>query len=119
MLKPTISHQVNIEKTKEISQQVESGATLPYLERSVSLKIIPTVTQDSDHIADQDTDDDEDQGHVMGDVHESITVGRTRRNLRKPNWLTTDMIVAYALPVIEEAILSTYKEVEISLKSKM
>jgi len=45
----------------------------------------------------------------MGDVHESITVGRTRRNLRKPNWLTIDIIVAYALLVIEEAILSTYK----------
>jgi len=29
------------------------------------------------------------------------------------------MIVAYALPVVEEAISSTYKEVEISAESKM
>jgi len=39
----------------------------------------------------------------MGDVHESVTVGRPRRNPHKPSWLTTDMIVAYALSVVEEA----------------
>jgi len=32
---------------------------------------------------------------------------------RKPSWLTTDMIVAYALPVVEKAISSTYREAEI------
>jgi len=41
---------------------VESDATSPSLERSVSLEIITTVTQGSDHVADQNTDDDEDQG---------------------------------------------------------
>ena len=55
----------------------------------------------------------------MGDVHESIAVGRTRRNLRKLSWLTRDMIVTYALPVVEEVISSTYREAEISLESKM
>ena len=59
------------------------------------------MTQGSDHVADQDIDVDEDQGQAMNDVHESIAVGRTRRNSRKSSWLTTDMIVAYALPVIE------------------
>jgi len=98
---------------------VESDATSPSLERSVSLEIISTVTQGSDHVANQDTDDDEDQGQAMGDVHESIAVGRTRRNLRKPSWLITDMIVAYTLPVIEEAIPSTYREAEISSEFKM
>ena len=62
MMKPTISQQVEIEKTKGVSQQVESDVTSPYLERSVSLEIIPTVTQGSDHVVDHDTDDDEDQG---------------------------------------------------------
>jgi len=72
------------------------------------LEIILTVTQGSDHIADQDTDDDdEEQGQAMGDVHESIIVGRTRRNSRKPIWLTIDMIVTYALLVIEESLSST------------
>jgi len=41
MLKPTISQQVEIEKTKGVSQQVESDATSPSLKRSVSLEIIP------------------------------------------------------------------------------
>jgi len=98
---------------------VESDATSPSLERSVSLEIIPTVTQGSDHVADQDTDDDEDQGRAMGDVHESIAVGRTRINSRKPSWLTTYMIVAYALLVIEEAIPCIYREAEISSEFKM
>ena len=114
MLKSTISQQMEIEKIKEVSQQVESDATSPSLERSVYLEIIPTVTQDSDHVVEQDVDDEEDQGHVMGDVHKFIAVGRSRRNPRKPSWLTKDMIVAYALPVIEEAIPSTYMEAEIS-----
>ena len=68
MLKSTISQQVEIKKTKRVSQQVESDATSPSLERSVLLEIIPTVTQGSDHVADQDTDNDEDQGQAMGDV---------------------------------------------------
>ena len=72
MLNLTISQQVEIEKIKEISQQVESDATLPSLERSESLKIISTVTHGSDHIAYQDTDNDEDQEQAMGDVHESL-----------------------------------------------
>jgi len=55
----------------------------------------------------------------MCDVHESVTVGRSRRNSLKPSWLTTDMIVAYALPVIKEMISSTYREAEISSESKM
>ena len=55
----------------------------------------------------------------MGNVQESIVVGTTRRNPRKPSWLTTNMIVVYALSVIEEAIPSTYKEAEISSESKM
>jgi len=41
--------------------------------------------QGGDHIADQYADDDEDQGQVMGDVQESIAVGRVWRNPRKPN----------------------------------
>ena len=36
----------------------------------------------------------------MANVQESIAVGRTQRNLRKPSWLITNTIVAYALPVI-------------------
>jgi len=35
------------------------------------------------------------------------------------NRLTIDMIVAYALPIIEEAIPSTYRKTEINSESKM
>jgi len=62
ILKPTISQQVEIEKTKGVSQQVKSDVTSPSLKRSVSLEIIPMVTQGSDHVAEQNADDDEDQG---------------------------------------------------------
>ena len=92
MMKPINSQQVESKMTDRISK---SGATSPSLDRSILFKIIPTVTQGSDHVADQDTDDDENQGQVMGDVHESILVKRTRRNPRKTSWLITDMIVAY------------------------
>jgi len=98
---------------------VESDVTLPSLKRSVSLEIISIVTQGSDHITEHDVDNDEDQGQVMSDVHESDAVRRAKRNPRKPGWLTTDMIVVYALPVIEEAIPTTYREAEISSKSKI
>ena len=55
------------------------------------------VTQGGDHVADHDADNnDEDQKQAMGDVHESIAFERTWRNSRKPSWLTTNMIVAYA-----------------------
>ena len=71
------------------------------------------MTRGGDHVTDQG-DDDEDQGQAMTDVQEFIVVGRTQRNSRKPIWLTTNMIVAYALPVVKEAIPSTYRKVEIS-----
>ena len=62
MMKLTISQQVEIKKTKRVQQQVESDATSPSLERSVSLEITPTVTQVNDHVSAQDTDDDEEVG---------------------------------------------------------
>jgi len=55
----------------------------------------------------------------MSDVQEFIAVGKAHRNPRKPSWLTTNIIVTYALPVVEEAIPSIYRKAEISLKSKM
>jgi len=98
---------------------VESDTTSPSLERSVLLETISTGTQGGDYVADQDTDYNENQGQAINDVHESITIGRTRRNSRKPSWLTTDMIVVYALPVIEKVIPSTYRETKISSEFKM
>jgi len=77
------------------------------------------MTQRDDQVAEQDADNDEDQGQAMGNVQKFIAVERTRKNPRKPSWLTTNMIVVYALSVVEEAITSTYKEAEISSEFKM
>ena len=55
----------------------------------------------------------------MGNVQESIAVGRTWRNPRKPSWLTTNMIVAYTFPIVKEAIPPTYMKAEISSEFKM
>ena len=43
---------------------MESDATSLPLERLVSLEIIPTVTQDSDHVVDHYTNDDEDKDRL-------------------------------------------------------
>ena len=51
------------------------------------------MTQGDNQVAEQDADNDEDQGQVMSDVHESVAVVRPRRNPLKPSWLTTDLIV--------------------------
>jgi len=54
-----------------ISKQVENAATLPSPDSSVSFEITPKGTQGDDHVA-----DDEDQGHVMGDVQDSTAIER-------------------------------------------
>jgi len=75
MVKPTNSQQVESQTTDRILQQVESDVTSPSLNRSVSLEVIPSVTQGGDQVAEQDDDnDDEDQGQVLGDVQKSIAL---------------------------------------------
>jgi len=59
IVKLTDSQQVKSEKTSMTSQQVESDATLPALDSTISFEITPEVTQGSDHVADQDAEDDE------------------------------------------------------------
>ena len=85
MVKPTNSQQVESHLTaNRILQQVESDATSPSLERSVSFEVTPSVIQGDDQVAKQDVDSDEDQGQTMSNVQESIAVGRSRRNPRNP-----------------------------------
>jgi len=55
----------------------------------------------------------------MGQVQNSVAAGRGRRNPQKPAWLTINIIVVYALSIIEDVISSTYIEVEISSESEM
>ena len=99
---------------------MQIDADPPSLEDTVSVRIIPEVTQGGDRVAEEDAEVvEEDQEQVMGTVPDSTAVGRPRRNTRRPGWLTTDMVVAYALPVVEEAIPSTFREAEISSEARM
>ena len=83
--KPTDSQQVKSKKTTEIPQHVESDATPHTPSSSVSLEFPPIVTPDENHIVDKDTEDIENQEHVIGQIHDSIAVGRGRRNPQKPH----------------------------------
>ena len=98
---------------------MESNSTPRTLGSSVSFEILLTLTRDENHVANEDTEGTENQEQVMGQVQDSVAAGRERRNSQKPAWLTTNMTVAYTLLVIEDAIPSTYKDVEISSESEM
>ena len=70
-------------------------------------------------VADEDIEDVKNWGLQMGLVQESIATRRTKRNSLKLALLTSDMIIAYALSIIEKSIPSTYREGEISSASEM
>jgi len=76
MVKPTDSQWVKSEKASRISQQLESNATPPPPDRTISFEITLEVTQGGGHVANHFADDDEDQGQVMSDVQKSIAVGK-------------------------------------------
>ena len=119
-MEPTVSQQVETSKTKELLQQVEIDADSSSLEESVSVRIIPEVTQGSDQVVEEDAEEvDQGQEQVMGTVPDPTAVDRPRRNTSRPGWLTTDMVIAYALSVVEEAIPSTFREAEISSEARM
>ena len=119
MMKPTDSQQVESKKTTMVSQQQESDATPSTLGSSILFEISLTVTQDENHVADENTEDIENQRQVMGKVQDYVAAGQGRRNSQKPAWLTANMNVTYTLSVIEDAIPSTYREVEISYELEM
>ena len=77
IVKPTDSQQVESEKTNRISQQIESDDTLLSPDSSVSFEITLEVIQGDDHVANEDADNDENQGQIMGDVQDFIAVERT------------------------------------------
>ena len=68
MIKPTDSQLVESKNTTEVSQWVESYATPRTPVSSISFEIPPTVTHDENDVADEDTEDIENQGQVMGQV---------------------------------------------------
>jgi len=49
----------------------------------------------------------------MDDIQESIAAERAWRNSCKPNWITTNKIMVYALPIIKEMIPYTYRKLKL------
>ena len=92
-------------KTKEVPQQVE-----------LETPIVPVRLVTNSEIDGTSTDEVEDPAHESPQQPYSIAANRPERQKRKPGWLITDM-VAYALPMVEDDIPSTYKEAERSLES--
>ncbi|KAH9751443.1 hypothetical protein KPL71_014298 [Citrus sinensis] len=96
-------------KTKEVLQRMEFDAT-PYVPVSCTSKngstmeVTPRVEEEVvsfDVPQNEETIDDVDNDDF-------ITTMRPRREIKKPKWLTKDMVVAYALPVIDDDISNTF-----------
>ncbi|KAH9699088.1 Integrase catalytic domain-containing protein [Citrus sinensis] len=98
-------------KTKEVLQRVEFDAT-PYVpvsstsKKSLTMEVTPRVEElvvFSDVPQNEETIDDVDNDDF-------IATRRPRREIKKLGWLTKDMVVAYALPVIDDDIPNTFGE---------
>jgi len=87
MMKPTSSQPVESGQTNEVSQWVNSDTTPRPLDILISFEFSPEVTHDEDHVDDEDTEDVENQGSEMGQVHDPIAAEKIRRNPRKPHGL--------------------------------
>ncbi|KAH9657504.1 hypothetical protein KPL70_023101 [Citrus sinensis] len=110
MMKALSSQQLE-NKTKEVLQRVEFDAT-PYVpvsftsKKGSTMEVTPRVEEEvvsSDVLQNEETIDDVDNDDF-------IATRRPRREIKKPRWLTKDMVVAYALPVINDDIPNTFGE---------
>ncbi|KAH9665312.1 hypothetical protein KPL70_020298 [Citrus sinensis] len=110
MIKASSSQQVE-NKTTEVLQRVEFDAT-PYVpvsstsKNGSTMEVTPKVEEEvvsSDVPQNEETIDDVDDDDF-------IATRRPRREIKKPGWLTKDMVVAYALPVIDDDIPNTFGE---------
>ncbi|KAH9718140.1 hypothetical protein KPL71_022099 [Citrus sinensis] len=117
MMKASSSQQVD-NKTKEVLQWVEFDAT-PYVpvsstsKKSSTMEVTPRVEEEvvsSDVPQNEETIDDVDNDDF-------ISTMRPRREIKKPGWLTKDMVVAYSLSVIDDDIPNTFGEALCSSES--
>ncbi|KAH9684220.1 hypothetical protein KPL71_027928 [Citrus sinensis] len=110
MMKASSSQQVE-NKTKEVLQRVEFDA-IPYVpvsstsKKGSTIEVTPRVEEEvvsSDVPQNEETIDDVDNDDF-------IATKRSIREIKKLIWLTKDMVVAYALPVIDDDIPNTFGE---------
>ncbi|KAH9793297.1 hypothetical protein KPL71_004477 [Citrus sinensis] len=110
MMKTSSSQQVE-NKTKEVLQQVEFDAT-PYVLVSSTLKngstmeVTPRVEEE---VVSSDVPQNEETIYDV-DNDDFIETRRPRREIKKLGWLIKDMVVAYALPVIDDNIHNSFGE---------
>ncbi|KAH9685902.1 retrovirus-related pol polyprotein from transposon TNT 1-94-like protein [Citrus sinensis] len=112
MMKASSSQQVE-DKTKEALQRVEFDAT-PYVpvsstsNKGSTMEVTPRVEEE---VVSSDVPQNEE---IIDDVDNDdfIATRRPKREIKKPGWLTKDMVVAYALPVIDDDIPNTFGDNE-------
>ena len=94
-----ILHQVEFYATSyvHVSYTSENGSTIEVTPRVEEEVVSFDVPQNKETIDDVDNDN-------------SIAIRRLKREIKKPGWLTKDMVVAYALPVIDDDIPNTFGE---------
>ena len=116
MIKASSSQQVE-NKTTEVLQRVGFDAT-PYVpvsstsEKNSTMDVTPRVEEEVsfDVPQNEETIDDVDNDDF-------IATRRPKREIKKSGWLTKNMVVAYALPVIDDDIPNTFGEALYSSKS--
>ncbi|KAH9648692.1 hypothetical protein KPL70_025697 [Citrus sinensis] len=81
----------------EVGFTSEKGSTMEVTYRVEEEVVFSDVSQNEETIDGVDNDD-------------SIATKRPRREIKKSEWLTKDMVVAYALPVIDDDIPNTFGE---------
>jgi len=115
-VKTSSSQQVQSGQSKKISQRVESDASSPSPDSTISFRVPNVMTQYKRHVQEEeDTDDVIEDSELEGQVPDSMVAHKPKRNIRKPTRFL-DMVVAYALPVevMEDSVPSTFREVELS-----
>ncbi|KAH9800316.1 Histidinol dehydrogenase [Citrus sinensis] len=110
MMKSSSSQQVE-NKTKEVLQQVEFDVTsyvpVSYTSKNGSIMEV-TLRVEEDVVSSDVPQNEETIDNVDND--DFIATRRPRREIKKLRWLTKDMVVVYALPVIDDDIPNTFGE---------
>ena len=121
IVKTSSSQQMESGQTKGISQRMESDASSPSPDSTVSFGVPTIVTQFKRHVQEEkDTDDVIEDLEQEGQVTDSTATHKPKRNIRKRARFS-DMVVSYALPVkiVEDSVPSTFRETMLSSGSRL
>jgi len=111
---------VESSQIKGVSQRAESDVSPRYPDNSVFIRVSSAVTQHEHHVLDEDTEEVVENKEPEGQVHDSIVAHKPKKTIRKLT-LFSYMVVTYALSVevVEDSVLTTYREAELSSESEM